>query len=330
MLLGNGFSVDAHRSFRYASLFDAAALPIEIRDLFIEGGTSNFEAVMRRLIAIAAVEPQRRQWALTSIEKLKLALVEALRAVHPTRPSEVKVGFDKAERFLSHFIGRQQRRPGRIFTTNYDLLLVWLITRERARRPYASRSFHEVRDGFPPVSDGSGEAIFDGGLANAEIVWLHGALHLYGTATQVKKITYKNANKPLHDRISERMDAGVYPVFVTEGLAAVKKEAINASTGGSNLYLKDAFRTYRNAFKAPNHAALFTIGHSLGPEDEHLYDPIILGRLPMVCLGAYGEGEAARFQEIGVSWQRRRAETGGPPLEVIVFDSSKISIWTDR
>jgi len=338
VLLGNGFSTAAHKAFRYDGILKAAEIDQRVRDIFTKAGTSNFEAAMTQLLARAQADPALTTSALSDIEELKAGLIRALRAVHPERPADLSGKYEHCEKFLAHFIGRRRPEKGRIYTTNYDLLLYWTVAREGGPdRVGPTNKLFYADDGFRldwatkrPVPAFPYQQ--DGCAKNAQIVYLHGALHLYGAGESVVKLSYADTGDALCDQISARLDAGQFPIFVTEGSSELKKHAMTRRPGreGYNRYLTDAFKTFAASSKVKPgfDASLFTVGHGMGIEDDHLIDTIVEGSLPLLCLGAYTPAEADSFKAKGEMLTRRRAELAGkPPLEVLVFDTSDINIW---
>jgi hypothetical protein len=84
LLLGNGFSIGGHGAFDYRQLLDRASVPDDVRAIFASARTSNFEAVMRILLAeTQGVGGQPAADARRKIEALKTALVHSIHEVHP-------------------------------------------------------------------------------------------------------------------------------------------------------------------------------------------------------------------------------------------------------
>jgi hypothetical protein len=309
ILLGNGFSIAAHSAFQYDSLFERAAIAPKVKAIFAAKRTANFEAVMQLLLAeMHGVDRVASIKAQAVIQGLKEALVNAVHEVHPRRRWELgKARLEHCERFLGHFIGKRRPQMGRVFTTNYDLLLTWVTAPDSERRK---------PDKLFKAFDGFRQGQFEN-LGEATVFYLHGALHLFGSGAAVRKLSYADTGVALHDQVAQRLEKRDFPLFVTEGASSLK---VPHQPG----FLRDARTAFRGTCRRASGAALFTLGHGLGPEDAHILQFVAAEKIPEVYLGAFREGEIAAFQRIAASWIEARANAGGPPLEVFVFDSEGV------
>lgn len=310
LLLGNGFSIAAHDAFDYRKLLERAGVPDDVMSIFVSARTANFEAVMRILLSESmGASPRQAQEKQEKIEALKSALIDSIHEVHPSRKSEICAPrWAKCEDFLEHFIGR--RIGGRIFTTNYDLLLSWAVAPDR-ERPLPQKRF-KAYEGFRGGTYDS--------CGSSTIIYLHGALHLYREGLQERQRQYWKTGIPLHDQIAEALARGEYPMVVTEGASVLKKPT-------SPGFLHDALKAFNGTCKPAKteRKALFTLGHGLGPEDAHILGKIPEGSIPTVCLGAYNQSEAQAFRRTADLWIARRAETR-KPLTVYIFNSKDV-VW---
>lgn len=310
LLLGNGFSMAAHDGFDYRHLLQRASVPDDVMSIFAAHRTSNFEAVMRVLLAESVgMNPGQAREAREKIEALKKALIQSIHEVHPPRKNRIsQPQWGRCEDFLEHFIGK--KRPGRIFTTNYDLLLSWAVAPDRDRiRPDKRFNAYEGFRGGP----------YGRALGSATIIYLHGALHLYMDRGFPRQMQWWTTGAALHDQILALLERGEFPIFVTEGASSLKEPK---SAG----YLKDAFTAFQSASNVGAKKALFTLGHGLGPEDGHILNLIPKGTVETVCLGAYGPAEMDAFHKIANGWVRARAKAGGWPLKVYIYDSTNV-VW---
>lgn len=82
-------------------------------------------------------------------------------------------------------------------------------------------------------------------------------------------------------------------------------------------FLRDALAAFGGTCKTPAKKALFTLGHSLGPEDQHIVGLLPKWRIPTVYLGTHGDKEIGAFQDIAASRIAARAMAELPPLEVL-------------
>lgn len=310
LLLGNGFSIAAHDGFDYRRLLDRASVPDEVRGIFAQARTSNFEAVMRILLTDSmAQDPRAAKEAREKIEALKKALVQSIHEVHPVRRHLLTAPqWERCEDFLEHFIGK--KREGRIFTTNYDLLLCWAVAPDRDRIKPETR--FRAYEGFRGGS-------YQGALGSATIIYLHGALHLYTERGWPQQMQWRNTGVPIHDQIAALLERGDFPIIVTEGASTLKEPR-------SPGFLKDAHMAFRGTCRGGAKKALFTLGHGLAPEDNHLLDWIAKGSTETLCLGAFRRAEMDTFHEIANGWVAARAKTGKAPLKVYIYDSENV-VW---
>jgi hypothetical protein len=308
ILLGNGFSIAAYHDFNYRQLLDRANVSDEVRGIFASLRTTNFEAVMRLLLAEAAnARPEKQAEVRRQIAALKEALVRSIHGVHPPRRTAIaSERWERCAQFLEHFIGRKQ--GGRIFTTNYDLLLSWAVAPDRELGKLRRLEAYEGFRGGPY------DALF-----GATSIYLHGALHLASDGGRPYQLQYRKSGVALHDQIAERLDQGVLPIFVSEGASSLKKP-----TGRG--FLSDALAAFRGTCRTAEKKALFTLGHGLGPEDDHIISNIAKLKIPAVYLGAFGADEIEAFQKIAASWLQERAIVSGFPLKIFIFDSAN-EVW---
>lgn len=311
LLLGNGFSMAAHDGFDYRQLLKRASVPDDVTAIFEAHRTSNFEAVMRVLLAESVgMNPNQAREAREKIESLKKALITSIHEVHPPRKSLISdPQWARCETFLENFIGK--KRTGRVFTTNYDLLLSWAVGPDRTRiKPEKRFNAYEGFRGGP----------YGGALGSATIIYLHGALHLYMGRDymgrdQPQQMQWWTTGVALHDQIAALLERGEFPIFVTEGASSLKEP----KRAG---FLKDAHKAFISTSNIGAKKSLFTLGHGLGPEDAHILNLIPQGTVETVCLGGYGRRDMDAFHEIANGWVRDRAKAGRWPLKVFIYDST--------
>lgn len=313
VLLGNGFSIAAHKAFAYGGLLQAAQLAADVRAIFAAARTTNFEAVMRYWLAESfGGSPATAADALRKVDLLKRELVEAVHRVHPARRTAIAPErWEHCEQFLVNFIGRARERRklgGRIFTTNYDLLLWWAVTPDRGR--IKPERLFKGHDGFR-------QGVYEG-LESADLIYLHGALHLFPDGRWMRKLSYSDTDGALHDQVAAHLARDEYPLFVSEGASSLK----SPSAPG---YLRDALTKFKFTCRGADRA-LFTLGHGLGTEDDHIFEHLKKGRIGRVYLGAYGESEIEAFEAIANSWIEARAAAGMPQMQVAIFDTRDV-VW---
>jgi hypothetical protein len=304
LLLGNGFSIAAHPRFAYSSLFAVAKkMRPSIEALFDEAQTTNFEVAME-----AAFDQ-------TDASNIKTALVKAIAWVHPY----YSLSLDDDEcrscgRFLEAFVGLDRgERRGIVFTANYDLLLYWVIVRHSAALA--------CHDGF------DNEGYWSETAGGTQVFYLHGGLHLFerrhrGALPRLTKLLYE-PERVLTRQISEHLNRGEFPLFVTEATSLEKLARVRASP-----YLSTAHKRFGSAC-AEAQGVLFVVGHGLGESDEHITDVIGRAQLKSVFLSTFGPVDRERAETLAALWVRRRAMDGLPPLEVSTFDVAECSIWSE-
>lgn len=248
LLLGNGFSIAWDEDiFDYDVLYNAAEFPERLQRVFETVGTTDFEAVMRRLDEMLELLPHYGDnddaiaRARADSTLIRASLIQALRQSHP--PSSQSISDEQAEKcaaFLAQF--------STIYTTNYDLLLYWVIVRH-------------VDDGLRHLDDGfRGRPLIwqAEGAISQNVFYLHGALHLYDDGRDIVKLRYNE--QELMQQIADRLEERRYPLFVSEGSWNQKLRRIRHSS-----YLSSAY-----ASLISNDKPLVVYGTSLKPNDRHI------------------------------------------------------------
>lgn len=315
ILLGNGFSRAFSNEFGYETLRSVAKMPdltVSKDKLFQQAGTDDFETVMRNLQQSADLlklyEPHNtalgralRADALV----VRDGLVETLIAIHP--PAAQKIEDEKyqaARKFLSPF--------KRIFTINYDLLLYWTVLRR-----YLSPPSVVVKDGFGRTGQGSLTWSQPSRADEQEIFYLHGAMHLYVEDHRLRKIQVPRGQ--MVERLRSNLEAGRYPLVVTEGSSLDKQLRIERS----------AYLTYCRKRLARSAGALFIHGMAMSDNDHHILDAITRSRIEAIYIGLHGCPSVAcatiraKAQELA----RNRKAKGGRTLRVQFYDSGTASVW---
>lgn len=302
LLLGNGFSVAVHSGFGYGSLFEEAArIDTRIVPLF-DGYGFDFESAIAR-----AQLPADR-------EIIREAFIRAVSKIHPKRKYLPVVSRLACGQFLEQFAGTgREAHRGCVFTTNYDLLLYWvLMQRQQALKMY---------DGFDRDGIWSPFRVW-----NSYALYLHGALHLFEVpignqraVMEQRKLLWRE-DATLIDQVRINLALGRFPVFVSEGDSAEKLRRI-----GRNPYLKKVRRKFRDVCDDPS-AALFVVGHSLAEVDAHIVDLIGTGNAS-VYIGVFSDADERRFDHLANIWSKERATGNRPPLDIHLFRSSECKIW---
>lgn len=250
LLLGNGFSI---HHFSYQTLLEKSGLKKDdpLYALFATLKTHDFEAVIRALEDASCVElaykndKQSKIFA-SDADRLRQALVDLIRATHPTHREKIADVIPACIQFLKNF--------GNIFTLNYDLLLYWVILEDR-------KAF---QDGFGLGEEKNGfKGPFDL-VALCNVYNLHGGLHLF--TTEIGEVEKRLMGPTgIIDAISETITkAKRLPLYVAEASSSAKLARIN-----SNSYLRRCLERL-----SASTGAFYVYGHSADPNDAHVYDTI--------------------------------------------------------
>jgi hypothetical protein len=256
ILLGNGFSLNFSETLRYRNLFDSfiTTASNETQSLFKEFTTSNFETVLQHIDSTTRV--------LNSIHKkcseldffkseIRQGLIDSIHRIHPTP--------DQIDQNLIRWIGPQIIRFKDIFTTNYDLFLYYVVLEAL----YPGTDDKKFGDYFYYLFFGNEEFnLFNPGdeQNTHHVYYLHGALFLFENGLNTLKIK-KDEEHWLINKITEEINKGNYPLFISEGTSIRKQKEIQA-----NYYLSYCLRN----FSEPEEKKLVVFGQSLNEQDNHL------------------------------------------------------------
>ena len=321
LLLGNGFSISCRPDvFAYGKLFDRADFTdlYRARQAFDVLGTKNFEAVIRSLRSFALLasvympdDPSAKIRAAEDADALREVLVGAVANSHPDRPHSIQSNeYLKCRQFMRGYKS--------INTLNYDLLLYWALMQD------------ELGDGEIPCDDGFRKPADDPGAdyvswdpdnsKRQTVRYLHGALHLFDTGTEMKKFTWINTQVPLVEQIRVALKQEFYPVFVSEGTSNEKVDRIR-----HNDYLCKMYRSFTEI-----QGALVVFGHSLDESDEHIFTDRIgrHGKTRQLFVSLHGDPSSSSNRAI---IQRASAlphlRRGKWSLDVEYFDAATASVW---
>lgn len=323
LLLGNGFSI-AYDSeiFSYNALHDflSGMDDDELSKILRVIDTKNFEVIMQQLDTLSSLidvfggDKKMKNKIDFAIEKLKSGLLQAVQDLHPEHVFMVPENESKAcAKFLNIFLGR----GGKIFSTNYDLLLYWVLMR--------NDTVAHV-DGF-----GREPTNFELNIDNEDLEWsdlfwginresqnvfyLHGALPFFDTGSEILKEEYEK-NTYLLNKVSDRMERGEYPIFVTAGNGDDKLSHIM-----HNHYLSNC---YDNLSEITG--TLVTFGFNFGQYDDHIIEAINRAakknrnefpKLNSIYIGVYTETDRKHIEQIAVKFQTK----------VKIFDARMVNLW---
>ncbi|WP_442845305.1 DUF4917 family protein [Leeuwenhoekiella sp. H156] len=272
LIMGNGFSMSYdHKIFSYNALYDFIdnLKDPTLSKLFEVINTKNFELIMRQLdsfieIAKAFDTDTKLIEALEDANKLlQTSLIDAVSELHPEHVFEVEEDRSKAcFNFLNEFL----KNNGKVFSTNYDLLLYWVLLRNESK---------EANDGFGrehlnPVETRRGQEDAEYGelywgkhKEDQKVFHVHGTLPIFDTGTEIEKEVYRDRHYLLTN-IKERMNNKDYPVFVTAGDGNEKLNHIY-----HNRYLTFCYEKLSSIT-----GYLVSFGFNFGEYDYHIIEAV--------------------------------------------------------
>jgi hypothetical protein len=289
-----------------------------LQALFKVIDTHDFERVMQQLDTFAAIgdvleidDSLKRRIEGAGAE-LKKSLIDAIRALHPEHVFKIPDARCAAcTAFLSPFL----ESKGSLFTTNYDLLLYWILM--RGGLPSIDgfgRDRENPDEHVPPNEPEYSELRWARNLAGQNVHYVHGALPLFDTGTEIVKEEYGDAY--LLERITKRVESGEYPVFVTAGNGNQKLTHIR-----HNPYLQYSYEAL-----ASLEGSLVTFGFNFGEQDSHITTAIrraakngrgTPNRLLSIYIGVYSDQDEDRANELA----------GQLKCKVHLFDSKTVGVW---
>ncbi len=247
-------------------------------------------------------------------KKLKHSLLDAVRALHPehvfTVPEEES---ESCSKFLNIFLGR----GGKVFSTNYDLLLYWILMRNENVQHIDGfgRDAENYEQGIPSEDIEWSELRWGRNKEKQNTFYIHGALPFFDAGSEIIKEEYEH-NSYLLEKISERMEQGEYPIFVTAGNGDEKLTHIM-----HNHYLSYC---YDNLSEITG--SLVTFGFNFGPYDDHIIEAINRAakngkkefpKLLSIYIGVYSELDHQHIEQIEAKFKTK----------VKLFDAKTVDVW---
>lgn len=333
LLLGNGFSIACRSDiFHYGSLYDRADFSIapETKAVFNALHTNDFELVIRMLESAAAILPPyvtdgglAQSKMLEHAAALKEILVQTIAGNHPHLPSDIPdEKFLACRRFLAHFLSG--KKAGCVFTLNYDLLLYWTLMHDDE----ATENQIDLakNDGFGnDEDDPNAEYVVWQGETNAHsanVMFLHGALHLFDAGKELLKYTWVRKGIPLIDQARTALDNNNFPLFVAEGTSNQKKAKIR-----HNAYLYQGLKQLTSNALQGKHC-WFIFGHSLAGNDDHILVRLGRGRFKKLYIGLYGDPrEEWNLEIIKRSKELVGLRQEGWPLDLAFYSAETAQVW---
>jgi hypothetical protein len=322
LLLGNGFSISYDPSiFSYNALSSFIENTDDnlLKELFNVLNTKNFEVIMQELNNFALIanifssDKSLTDKIKQTKEKLQNNLIDAVKTLHPEHV--FKIPKEKSESCFA-FLNDYLSNNGLIFSTNYDLLLYWVLMRNDHQNAIDGfgRELLNESDEFVPDWEPEYSADLFCGIHKDEqtIFYSHGALPLFDTGIDIIKEIYDGDY--LLDNIKKRMDKDEYPIFVTAGNAIEKLQHIK-----HNQYL-----TYCYDKLCSIGDSLITFGFGFGDNDDHIIEAINKAsrkspdkKLWSIYIGVYNENDLKHIDEIKEKFK----------CKVNIWDATTVKIW---
>jgi hypothetical protein len=323
LLLGNGFSVSYDPgifSYKALSKFVYDLNDKDLKQLFDILNTNNFELLMQQLdnaakiaILFGAGKKVVDKIKDTS-DKLKTSLIDAIKELHPEHVFKIPEAKSIAcAKFLNSFLDR----GGYVYTTNYDLLLYWVLMRN---------GLDKTGDGFGRESEDADEWIPEEEREYSDLRWgknkgtqaiyyLHGALQIFDTGIDIIKEEYTGEHWLL-ENIKKRMDSNQYPIFVTAGSGKDKLTHIM-----HNKYLAYCYEALSSIT-----GSLICYGFGFGEYDDHIiaainkaskFSNVRQGKLYSIYIGIYSEDDYKHIRKISKKFN----------CKVNMFDAKTVNVW---
>lgn len=332
LLLGNGFSIACVPTiFTYKSLFkqaDFSNMP-EAEEVFKVLKTEDFEEVIHVLENTSLILPAYKSMPNTVAKmkkhaaQMKEILVQTIAKNHPARPSDISDDkYLACVEFINHFLNDR----GTVYTFNYDLLLYWALMFGLDK----DLLLVEPNDGFGKnfLDDEFGVEDYvvwqgDTNQHGQNLHYLHGALHVFDSDTEVEKFTWSNTGVPLIDQIREALSQDRYPLFVAEGESSKKLAKIKHSA-----YLYHSYKSFGERMKqgAKSKTCLFTYGVSFSRNDAHITRKIANGKCRHLFVSLYGDPESTANKRIIAAVEEIQARRA-TELKVTYYDAASAKVW---
>jgi hypothetical protein len=226
-------------------------------------------------------------------DAIRKILVGVISENHPENQSFMDDSTKKnAHEFIEKFTN--------LFTTNYDLILYWLVMSGKEKWD----------DGFRRID---GDLCFNGFQGPSRIYFLHGALHIVRQGKSLIKLSWDGTKGKLKQLIKASIERGHYPIFVAEGDSSKKKYQID-----NNRYLQKCIQALQNV-----EGALVIFGLSLDPAfDKHIIDAINAAKgIQRIYFGVYGDDPEMNNAEF-----LKYARVIGLDEKLVLFQSRSVAL----
>lgn len=325
LLLGNGFSMAYDQDiFSYNALhnFITKLEDDDLSTIFSVIKTRNFELIMQHLDNFSVLidafggdtKLQKRVDAARA--KLKNSLLNAVKALHPEHVFKVP---EEQSEACSKFLKVFRDSGGNIYSTNYDLLLYWVLMRNSSIVQHVDgcgrdvENPDEVAQGDEPIL--SSELTWGNNRGTQNTFYLHGALPFFDDGVAIIKEVYDSDNYLLK-KISARMENSEYPIFVTAGDGQQKLKHIM-----HNRYLTHCYENFCEA-----EGSVVTFGFHFGEHDGHIIEAInkaakygkkVENRLWSIYIGVYSPEDKKHIERIENKFK----------CKVHIYDANTAHVW---
>lgn len=321
LLLGNGFSMAYnHEIFSYNALhrFIEDLDDDLISLLFNVIKTKNFELIMQQLDSFCELieafgsDKELLKKVELASEKLKKSLIDAVESLHPEHV--FKLSNDEVNSCLN-FISSFTDQNGCIFSTNYDLLLYWVLMRGQSQKAIDGFGRDRLDDASVGSEPEYSELRWGNNKKNQNIFYVHGALPIFDQGIHIIKEEY-SGSKYLLENISARIDNSEYPIFVASGNGEEKLNHIL-----HNRYLTNCYEKLCSI-----EGSLVTFGFNFGPYDHHIIDAINIAakqgaragnKLFSIYIGVYSDEDKKHIERITPKFK----------CKVNLFDAKTARVW---
>jgi hypothetical protein len=326
LFLGNGFSMayDA-KIFSYNALqtFIAELSDPVINHLFNVVKSRNLEVIMQQLHVLSDLldvfgdYDDLKGKVAAADTSLRKGLIDAVQRLHPEHVFAVpEEQIAACYKFLEPYLADS----GSIFTSNYDLLLYWVLMRSgcRAHNDGFGYELENPEEEDPEEHVWSDVLTWGPNVGGQNLHYVHGALHLFDTGIDIEKEMYDNARYLLQN-IEDRMLREEYPVFVTAGDGNDKLAQIM-----HNRYLAHCYSKLCEV-----KGSLVTFGFNFGAYDEHIIEAINIAahhgrrsgdKLFSIYVGVYDDEAAEHIKSIAGKFR----------CKVRIFDSKTAQVWENE
>lgn len=322
LLLGNGFSVAYDKNiFSYNALHDFVSKlkDPDLTKILAVIETRNFEVIMQYLDSFVALaeafdsENKLTQRIQSASDNLKISLLDAVKEMHPEHVFKVP---EDQSRTCSLFLKNFLDTNGAIYSTNYDLLLYWVLMRNSILNHVdgCGRELeNDTGEYMAPEDQIWSDLIWGINREKQNVFYLHGALPFFDRGVEVVKEEY-DAYNYLLEKINARMQNGEYPIFVTAGNGQQKLNHIT-----HNQYLTYCYDNFCEI-----EGSLVTFGFSFGQYDEHIIDAINKAskrhppnKLWSIYIGVYSSEDIKHIEKIKDKFR----------CKVHIFDAKTAKVW---